>query len=49
MTEQKAKLLLLSAMSTFGTVGIFVYYINLPSTVIAVTRGFLGMFFYSFF
>lgn len=48
MTEQKSKVLLLTALSIFGTVGIFVHYMNLPSTVIAVTRGFLGMFFLLF-
>lgn len=41
----KAKLKLMSAMLTFGTVGIFVRQIPLPSSVIALVRGAVGMFF----
>lgn len=41
----KAKLQLLSAMSIFGTVGIFVRYIPLPSATIAFCRGVIGFVF----
>ena len=40
--EGKAKLSLLSAMLIFGTIGIFVRYIDLPSSVIALGRGMIG-------
>ena len=40
--ERKAKLSLLSAMLIFGTIGIFVRYIPLPSSVIALGRGIIG-------
>lgn len=39
----KAKLKLLSAMGIFGTIGIFVKYIPLPSATIAFARGLLGV------
>ena len=39
----RAKLIL--AMTIFGTIGIFVKYIPLPSSVIACTRGFVGVIF----
>ncbi len=39
----KAKLGLLSAMSIFGTIGIFVKYIPLSSAAIAFSRGLLGV------
>ena len=42
---KKAKLKLLSAMGIFGTIGIFVKYIPLPSATIAFARGFLGVLF----
>lgn len=38
-----AKLELISTMMIFGTIGIFVRYIPLPSSAIACARGFLGM------
>ena len=41
----KAKLELIASMFIFGTIGIFVRYIPLPSTVIALVRGFVGAFF----
>ena len=37
-----AKLRLIGAMSIFGTVGIFVHYIPLPSATIAFCRGIIG-------
>ena len=39
----RSKLQLLSAMGIFGTIGIFVNYIPLPSTTIAFCRGVLGV------
>ena len=39
----RAKLIL--AMTIFGTIGIFVKYIPLPSSVIACARGFVGVLF----
>lgn len=41
----KAKIKLLSAMGIFGTIGIFVKYIPLPSATIAFSRGLLGVLF----
>lgn len=41
----KAKLSLLSAMTIFGTVGIFVRYIPLPAATVALCRGVLGFLF----
>ncbi len=38
-----AKLELITSMTIFGTIGIFVRYIPLPSGVIALTRGVIGM------
>ncbi len=38
-----AKLSMVLSMLIFGTVGIFVKYINLPSGLIAMVRGFVGM------
>ncbi len=43
--EGKAKLSLLSAMLIFGTLGLFVRYIPLPSSMIAFSRGFIGTLF----
>ena len=40
-----AKLKLISAMVTFGTIGIFVKYIPLPSSIIALGRGFIATLF----
>jgi len=40
-----AKLKLITAMVTFGTIGIFVKYIQLPSSVIALGRGFVATLF----
>jgi len=40
--QSSARLQLVSAMAIFGTVGIFVRYIPLPSSIIACARGFLG-------
>ena len=42
---QKAKITLLSSMALFGTIGIFVRYIPLPSSLIALVRGTVGMLF----
>lgn len=36
---------LLSAMTIFGTIGVFVRYISLPSSVIALARGMIGVLF----
>jgi RarD protein len=41
----KSKLQLLGAMGIFGTIGIFVKYIPLPSAAIAFARGILGVIF----
>ena len=41
----KAKLELIASMFIFGTIGIFVRHIPLPSSVIALVRGFVGAFF----
>ena len=43
--ENSAKLKMLSAMALFGTIGIFVRYIDLPSSIIALARGFIGTIF----
>lgn len=40
-----SKFKLIASMTIFGTIGIFVKYIPLPSSVIAVVRGFGGMLF----
>lgn len=40
-----AKMKLIVSMLIFGTIGIFVRYIGLPSSVIAVSRGYVGMLF----
>ncbi|NMA69154.1 MAG: DMT family transporter [Desulfitobacterium sp.] len=45
MNNNKAKLLLILVMFIFGTIGIFRKYIPLPSSLIALTRGFIGMVF----
>lgn len=41
-SEGAAKLQMLVAMTVFGTIGIFVRYIELPSSVIALARGIIG-------
>ena len=41
----KAKLELMASMFIFGTIGIFVRHIPLPSSMIALVRGFVGAFF----
>lgn len=41
----KAKLELIASMFIFGTIGIFVRHIPLPSSMIALARGFVGAFF----
>ena len=41
----KAKCSLLTAMTIFGTVGIFVRYIPLPAATVALCRGVLGLLF----
>lgn len=39
------KLGLIASMTVFGTIGIFVRYIPIPSSIIAMIRGFIGMLF----
>lgn len=43
MTQAKAKRDLIGSMIIFGTIGVFVRYINLPSGLIAAVRGLVGM------
>ena len=43
-----AKLKLTAAMAIFGTIGIFVHYIGLPSALISMVRGYLGFVFLFF-
>ena len=45
MKPQTAKLRLAAAMTVFGTIGLFVRYIPLPSSIIAFVRGGVGMLF----
>lgn len=45
MNPKKAKLQLIAAMFIFGTIGLFVRWIPLPSSVIALARGVSGMLF----
>ncbi len=46
MNEQaSAKLKIIATMLLFGTIGIFVRYINMPSSVIALSRGAIGALF----
>lgn len=45
MRESQAKLSLILATFIFGTIGIFVHYINMPTTIIAIVRGFIGSLF----
>ncbi len=44
-SEMQAKLKIIFAMVTFGTIGIFVRNIDLPSTIIALARGIVGTLF----
>ena len=48
-SENKAKLELISSMLIFGTIGIFVRYIPLPSSIIALARAVIGVLFLIFF
>ncbi len=41
----KSKFQLILSMMIFGTIGIFRKYIDIPSSVLAMARGFIGMFF----
>ena len=43
--EKSAKIRLMTAMFIFGTIGIFVRSIPLPSSVIALARGIIGTLF----
>ncbi len=45
VAQSSAKLRLMSAMCIFGTIGLFVKYISLPSSIIAFVRGIVGTFF----
>lgn len=45
MKQNLAKLPLAVSMAIFGTIGIFVHYINMPSALIAFVRGALGALF----
>ena len=47
--EGKAKLSLLSAMLIFGTIGLFIRYIPLPSSLIAFSRGLSARCSFSYF
>lgn len=44
-TERKAKISLVASMVIFGTIGIFRRYLPLPSGLIAMSRGLIGMVF----
>lgn len=44
-SELQSKIALTSSMVIFGTIGIFRKYIPLPSSVVAMARGFIGMVF----
>lgn len=43
INERSAKPLMILAMAIFGTVGLMTHYINLPSTVIVLIRGSVGV------
>lgn len=45
MSNSVAKFKLIFSTVAFGTIGIFVHYINLPSSIIACVRGFIGFLF----
>ncbi len=42
MSENKARVKVISSMLIYGSIGLFVRYIPLPSAVIAMVRGFIG-------
>ncbi len=42
MKERNARLKLMAAMVIFGTIGLFVRYLSLPSSLIAMCRGIIG-------
>ncbi len=44
-SSSSAKIKLLLSMSIFGTIGIFRHYIDMPSSVVAMARGLIGMLF----
>ncbi len=46
--ENQSKIMLICAMLIFGTIGLFRKYIPLPSGMLAMARGFIGMFFLIF-
>lgn len=48
MREHQAKLSLIASMTIFGTIGIMVHYIKVPTSLILIVRGFLGAFFLIF-
>lgn len=37
-----AKIMMIIAMSLFGTLGVFTYFIDLPASIIVVGRGLIG-------
>lgn len=43
MREARARLMLILSTFIFGTVGLIVNYIDLPSGIISAGRGFIGM------
>lgn len=45
MSTRTARFQMITAMTIFGTIGLFVRWIPLPSTMIALARGFIGMLF----
>lgn len=45
MSTRTARIQMVTAMTIFGTIGLFVRWIPLPSAVIALARGFIGMLF----
>lgn len=45
MNDKKSKLAIITAMTVFGTIGIFRKYIPLPSSLIAMVRGYVGAIF----
>ena len=45
MSTRTARFQMITAMTIFGTIGLFVRWIPLPSAIIALARGFIGMLF----
>ena len=45
MQENSSKLKLIASMAIFGTIGLFVRHISLPSSIIALCRGVIGTLF----